>query len=70
MLSATGFEPFNPGRPPASPVDDGHPPGSFGGVVAQPSPAARLLTDPNSLAERFPSIDEIWNAVADGSLEN
>jgi hypothetical protein len=86
-FEATGFYPFNPGRrPPASPVDDGHPPGSFGGVVAQPSPAAaRLLTDPDFLAERFSAevgrpitdedvrglnIDGIWNAVVKGSLEN
>jgi hypothetical protein len=85
-FEATGFYPFDPDRPPTSPVDEGHPPGTFDRFVTAPSPAAaQLLTDPNSLAERFSAevgrpitdddvtglnIDEIWNAVADGSLEN
>jgi hypothetical protein len=53
-FEATGFYPFNPARPPASPVDEGHPRGTFGNVVAQGrSATAQLLTDPKSLAERF-----------------
>jgi hypothetical protein len=85
-FEATGFVPFNPDRYQESLVLKSVAAGAFDGVVIRSSPvAAQLLTEPNSLAERFAAeagrpmteadvtelnIDAIWNGVADGTLEN
>jgi hypothetical protein len=50
-FEATGFDPFNPDRPLASPVDEGHPPGTFDGVVG-----SRARSRPNCSPTRIPSL--------------